>query len=262
MNLINLIGQSWIFWLDFVLAVLPFVLLNLLIYRVIKRKFYIFFFAAVSASILVVYLLNGFSFLTISLLMFFLVIIVVFLFTNIAELRPLINNSFARKVTVEKKEKRYDKELVYQSIVDTVSYLSKTKTGGIISIERKSSLSEFTKNGTPLNAPLSSELLMTIFYPGTRLHDGAVIIRDNIVLAASVYFPPTTKPLTGKYGSRHRAAIGISEVSDAVTIVVSEETGRISFAYGGELEPVFIDKFRQLLVHYMESTSTTSGNLY
>jgi len=92
---------------------------------------------------------------------------------------------------------------------------------------------------------------MTIFYPGTRLHDGAVIIRDNVIYAASVYYTPTTKALSGKYGSRHRAAIGISEISDSITIVVSEETGRISIAQNGELESVSPDKFIERLTEYM-----------
>jgi diadenylate cyclase len=74
-----------------------------------------------------------------------------------------------------------------------------------------------------------------------------------VILAASVYYTPTTKPLVIKYGSRHRAAIGISEISDSVTIVVSEETGRISIAYGGDLESVYLDSFKQVLSNYMEN---------
>ena len=93
-----------------------------------------------------------------------------------------------------------------------------------MTFEKNMSLENFTKSGTPVNAPVTQELLLTIFYPGTRLHDGAVIIKGDVIKAASVYYTPTTKPLTGKYGSRHRAAIGISEVCDAVTVVVSEET--------------------------------------
>ena len=92
---------------------------------------------------------------------------------------------------------------------------------------------------------------MTIFYPGTRLHDGAVVIRRDMILAASVYYTPTTKPLTGKFGSRHRASIGISEVSDSVTVVVSEETGRISLAVAGELIHVPADNFLRMLEDYI-----------
>ena len=107
------------------------------------------------------------------------------------------------------------------------------------------------KSGTRIDAPVSAELLQTIFYPGTRLHDGAVIIRNDMIVAASVYYTPTTRPLTGKFGSRHRAAIGISETTDAVTVVVSEETGRISIAYEGELRTVGPDEFLTVFEDYM-----------
>ena len=99
------------------------------------------------------------------------------------------------------------------------------------------------KNGTIINAPVSQELLETIFYEGTRLHDGAVIIRGNMIVAASVYYTPTTRALNGKFGSRHRAAFGISEVTDSVTVVVSEETGRVSIAHEGVLESIPLDSF-------------------
>ena len=103
----------------------------------------------------------------------------------------------------------------------------------------------------PVHAPLSSELLLTIFYPGTRLHDGAVVVHGNEIVAASVFFTPSTQPFAGKYGSRHRAAIGVSEVSDAVTVVVSEETGRISIASNGELQMVDPMKFLMTFETYM-----------
>ena len=115
---------------------------------------------------------------------------------------------------------------------------------------------DIIKNGVPVNAPLSPELLQTIFYEGTRLHDGAVVIHGNEIVAASVFFTPTTKPFAGKYGSRHRAAIGVSEVSDAVTVVVSEETGRISFAVNGDLEAVNQTNFRRVFETYMSDNSS------
>ena len=120
---------------------------------------------------------------------------------------------------------------------------------GVIEMEDK--FNEIIKSGTMIESPVSPELLMTIFYPGTRLHDGAVVIRRDELLAASVYYSPTTKPLTGKYGSRHRAAIGISEVTDSVTVIVSEETGRISIAHKGELVPVSQDKFLTTLQEFL-----------
>ena len=123
--------------------------------------------------------------------------------------------------------------------------------GALITIERTNQLTELLKNGSPINAPVTAPLLTTIFYKGTTLHDGAVVIRDETILAASVYYTPSTKPLSGKVGSRHRAALGISEVTDSVTIVVSEETGRISIAYLGSLQPLNADDFKKTLTDYL-----------
>ena len=144
------------------------------------------------------------------------------------------------------------KEQKYQLILETVKHLSRTKTGAIITFEKTTNLNDVAKTGTILNAPICQELLATIFYPGTRLHDGAVIIRGDKILAASVYFQPTTRALTGKYGARHRAAFGISEISDAVTIVVSEETGRISLTYKGTMESCTYDSFLNEFIAMIE----------
>lgn len=159
-----------------------------------------------------------------------------------------------QKKNVDKKsipDKIIDREALYDEIAKAVFACSKQKIGALITFERHDNLKSVTKNGTVINAPVTSELLTTIFYPGTRLHDGAVIIKDNVIYAASVYYTPTTKALTGKYGSRHRAAIGISEISDSVTVVVSEETGRISIAQDGEIEPINPDNFVHELAERM-----------
>ncbi len=240
------------YWLDVGLGFLVLTLVLVLVFNISKRKIYLIPFTINVLGLVASYVFLGFGLLTIALLISLVLMTIIFMFVNIASLRPFINNLFTKKGQIRKPSRYFDKDQLTTCIQDTVAYLAKTKTGAIITIERKSNLTEFIKNGTPMNAPISSELLMTIFYPGTRLHDGAVVVRDNMIIAASVYFPPTTKPLSGKYGSRHRAALGISEVSDAVVIVVSEETGRISIAYNGELEPVFIDQFKQLFIHYME----------
>lgn len=177
------------------------------------------------------------------------------LFANLGDLRQFIANPFKvshiknSKVVVEK---IYNREELYNSIEAAVINLSKTRTGAIITFEKNTSLNDVIKNGVGVNAPVTSELLTTIFYPGTRLHDGAVVIRENIIIAASVFYTPTTKPFAGKYGSRHRAAIGISEISDSVTVVVSEETGRISFAVNGQLDTVTQETFRRVFENYMD----------
>jgi len=115
--------------------------------------------------------------------------------------------------------------------------LSATTTGALIVVERKTKLGEQINTGTLLNAMPTKELFGNIFYPKTPLHDGAVIIRDGIVLAAACFLPKPEREelINKKLGSRHRAAIGMSENSDAIIIVVSEETGIISIAHNGEL---------------------------
>ena len=129
--------------------------------------------------------------------------------------------------------------------------LSVTQTGALITIERSDDLTTFTKKtGTTINAPVTSELIETIFYKGTPLHDGATIIRGNMILSSAVFYQPTQRPLNGKYGSRHRAALGISEICDALTIVVSEETGKVSFAFKGELVTIPVAQFKDKLKEY------------
>lgn len=177
------------------------------------------------------------------------------LFTNLGDLRQFLANPFKTSRTKASKvlvEKVYSREELYKIIEATVLSLSKSRTGAIITFEKNTSLDDVIKNGVAVNAPVSRELLETIFFNGTRLHDGAVVIRDNIIVAASVFFTPTTKPFAGKYGSRHRASIGISEISDAVTIVVSEETGRISFAVNGQLDTVTQENFYRCFENYMD----------
>ena len=112
----------------------------------------------------------------------------------------------------------------------------RTKTGALMVLERKTNLSEIIKTGTVLNADVTPELLGTIFYVGTPLHDGAVVVRDGRVEAAGCFLPLSDNLEIGKdMGTRHRAALGMSENSDAVVVVVSEETGIISMAKNGVL---------------------------
>lgn len=130
--------------------------------------------------------------------------------------------------------------------------LAMSKTGAIITIERTDSLDQYTQNGVVIDVPVQTELLRTIFYPGTPLHDGAVIIRNGRIYAASVFYTPSIQPLGGQYGARHRAAKGISEMTDSLTIVVSEETGRISIAQHGDLESINPDDIEMKLQDYIK----------
>ena len=142
--------------------------------------------------------------------------------------------------------------------------MSESHTGALISFERKQSMLDFVGTGVEINADINSDLLLTIFMDGTRLHDGAVIIQGNRIRCASAFFPQTKKELSPKYGARHRAALGISEITDSLTIVVSEETGTISFANRGEITYIRIEDFKEMLLAeidaYIDPESTGGGN--
>ena len=138
-----------------------------------------------------------------------------------------------------------------QAICDSCVELSATCTGALIVVERQVRLGEQIETGTILNAKPSKEIFGNIFYPKTPLHDGAVIIRDGIILAAACFLPKPQKEelVNKKLGSRHRAAIGMSENSDAIVIVVSEETGQISIAVDGVLTRDYThEKLKKFLV--------------
>lgn len=135
-------------------------------------------------------------------------------------------------------------------LIKSIDFLSSKKIGALITFEKTNSLDEFIATAYPINAQLNHELLSTIFYPGSPLHDGAVIVRMNHIICAGAYFPPTERlDVPKSLGSRHRAAIGISEITDALTILVSEETGKISVAVDGYLDH---DISKESLLLYLE----------
>ena len=124
---------------------------------------------------------------------------------------------------------------VIKELIESVKFLSKSHTGALIVFQKDLS-NTYYDVGTKLNADLSTELLLTIFHPNTPLHDGAVVINGSKIISAGVLLPLTEDPkLSWKYGTRHRAAIGMSETSDAACLVVSEETGDVSIALDGTL---------------------------
>jgi diadenylate cyclase len=128
--------------------------------------------------------------------------------------------------------------VVIREIVEAVSKLSKNRVGALLAIERDVGLNEYVENAVKIEARLSSELLETIFYPGSALHDGAVIVRHDMIAAAGCLFPLSDDPdLAKSMGTRHRAGIGISEDTDAIVLIVSEETGNISLCTSGKLHP-------------------------
>lgn len=139
-------------------------------------------------------------------------------------------------IQTDQKQPKINNELA-ETLIETVEILSSAKIGALITIERNINLSPFINKALMLNASVSKELLIAIFTPSTPLHDGAVIIRGNKVLCAKAYYPSTDRTdLPRIYGTRHRAAIGISEQSDALTIVVSEETGNVSITINKQME--------------------------
>jgi len=136
-----------------------------------------------------------------------------------------------------------------QEVVLAVARMSQNKVGALIVVERKIGLRTFVESGVNLDAAVSRDLLCSIFYPGGALHDGAVIIQGDRITAAACFLPLTTNPLLlSELGTRHRAALGISEESDCIAVVVSEETGRVSVAAFGEIEmDVPLERVEQLL---------------
>lgn len=194
----------------------------------------------------------------------FLALIIVFQ----PEIRSLLerlgkSNVFSRITTLTGNER----EKLVDHIVTAVMLLSKDQTGALISIEQSHSLEDFIQTGTRLNSDVTAELLTSLFVTTTPLHDGAVIIQGDKIACASAYFPPTNMDLPSRFGARHRAAIGISEISDCVTIVVSEETGGVSIAEGGKIFAVDRKQLHDYLMRVICGESTevhgqTQGESY
>jgi diadenylate cyclase len=151
-------------------------------------------------------------------------------------------------LTVEEREK-----VVYE-IMDAIEYLKKNKIGALIVIERDVSLQDYIAPATKVYADLTSPLLGTIFFPNSPLHDGGVIVQGDRITCAGAVFKTSMDPnLNKKLGTRHRAALGIAEESDAIALIVSEETGRISIAVEHEIHyNLSVDEFRMMLVEELK----------
>jgi diadenylate cyclase len=141
-----------------------------------------------------------------------------------------------------------------QEILLAITHLAQKKTGALIVVEQKIGLRTFVESGVHLEAAISRDLLCAIFHPGGALHDGAVIIQGDRIASAACFLPLTTSPLRmTELGTRHRAALGITEESDCFSVIVSEETGRISIAAFGEIElDVDLERVEQLLTGRLE----------
>jgi diadenylate cyclase len=152
---------------------------------------------------------------------------------------------------------RLERREIVDEILLAVEQFTEKRTGALIVIERDIGLRTFIESGVTLDAIVSRDLLCAIFHPGAQMHDGAVIIQGDRIAAAACFLPLHVYPGTAqgmafrKMGTRHRAAIGVTEETDALALVVSEETGKISIAWRGELESdVSFDRLRERLTHH------------
>lgn len=171
------------------------------------------------------------------------------------EIRNILEHLGRKQILTSHKILTMDeREKIVYEIMGAVEYLRKARIGGLIVIERDSSLSEYINRSKQLYADISSELLISIFFPRNPLHDGGVIIQGNKIASAGTVFPISlNNKINKKLGTRHRAALGISEESDCISLVVSEETGKISIAVGGVLNyNLSIDDARMILVEELK----------
>ncbi|MCW5558007.1 MAG: diadenylate cyclase CdaA [Verrucomicrobiae bacterium] len=161
------------------------------------------------------------------------------------ELRRMLAELGTLPVFVSTRQQRENIE----DIVKTVDHLAPVKIGTLIAIERNQQLAEVIEGGVPINCELTPEMLETIFFPNNALHDGGVVVRGDQILRAAAIFPLTNRQdLAKSMGTRHRAAIGLTEETDAIVVVVSEETGSIAYAQRGQLtRGVTIEELRAFL---------------
>ena len=158
-----------------------------------------------------------------------------------------------KTLTVDERER-----LVYE-IVQATDYLRKSRIGALIVLERDTSLSNYIEKAKKIYADLSSELLISIFFPNNPLHDGGVIIQGDRITCAGAVFPTSNNTKTNKrLGTRHRAALGLAEETDAIVLIVSEETGRVSIAVKGELfYNLSLDDVRMMLIDELRPKQDT-----
>lgn len=166
--------------------------------------------------------------------------------------RQIVNRLF----TTSKQFEQLFSDRTMNEIIRGCEEMSRVKTGALIVIEQNDSLQEYERTGIEVDALVTSQLLINIFEKNTPLHDGAVIVRGDRVTAATCYLPLSDNMrLSKELGTRHRAGVGVSEVTDSLTIIVSEETGRISLAYRGRLErAVSEDRFRARMTEFQNKS--------
>jgi diadenylate cyclase len=155
-----------------------------------------------------------------------------------------------------------EQEQMIESMTKAVSYMAKRRIGALLSIERETGMSDYIETGIAIDAKITSQLLINIFIPNTPLHDGAVIVQKRQIAAAACYLPLSESPFISKeLGTRHRAALGVSEVTDSITVVVSEETGAISITKNGELHrDLSLERFKEILTVELIGDKTSASS--
>jgi diadenylate cyclase len=154
-----------------------------------------------------------------------------------------------------------DTEGTVEELVKAAFRMSRRKIGALIAIEREVGMKNYVEHGTQIDAVVTSELLSTVFFPGSDLHDGAVVVQKERVAAAGCLFPLSENPNIGSVlGTRHRAALGVTEETDAIVIVVSEETGIVSFVNRGQMERVDVEQLRALLLRHLAQLEDRGGD--
>ncbi|CCK82787.1 Putative uncharacterized protein [Lactobacillus equicursoris 66c] len=155
----------------------------------------------------------------------------------------------------QENSERKQQERLVKELDKAIQYMSKRRIGALITLEQKTGLEEYVETGIKLDAVVTGELLINIFIPNTPLHDGAVIIKNNRIQVASAYLPLSDNAMIPKsLGTRHRAAVGISEVTDAITVVVSEETGGVTITRNGQF---MVDLSQQEYLKYLRAELVT-----
>ena len=244
-NLQSLLGVSGLSWASFLIQVLIIGLFLWLVYKKLVKnspaektvKGIVFFLAIMwlvseAFSIFHLRILSG---LLKNLIILLLLSFVVIFQPELRRLMARFGNNLSWDAWSHKKRKKEGKDLV-NLLMQTISYWQTHKTGALLIFENQEPLDMALTGGVQLDAVISSELLINIFFENTPLHDGAVLIRGKRIISAGVILPLSTNPnLSWHYGTRHRAAIGLSENTDALCLVVSEETGNVSLINNGKV---------------------------
>lgn len=237
--------QNGYFIADYVISIVLVLALSAMI-CLLSRRLAVYIGYGVLSFLYILFLTLNLPILTLVVLLALFTSTIICATINAGVFRKFITAPMKSQKSISEEKGGFDKETMISKICTAVKWLSDNKTGALMTFEKKTPMDEYMKNGTLINCPITPEIIETIFFEGTRLHDGAIVIRKGVIVAAAVYYPPSNKPIVGKFGARHRAALGISEVTDSITVLVSEETGRISIAHDGIIDNVKLMEFEKV----------------